>query len=201
MPILGDATVVVARLTRSTSNALRVQLNTPDGAELARAQQKGGAAVLLGFKNGGNGDYKLSNAAGDELRIAVAGTTTITRQNTPVGKVVPADGAAPFEDGDGNMLAVVLPHAGSKADSAWHHRILSPTGHDLGVLSLMTVHTGWNGIEAETTQWLLNENVGSLKAPSAGARLKLGAPVTPALGDVLAAACVDFSVLPRGYLA
>ena len=58
-----------------------------------------------------------------------------------------------------------------------------------------------DGIDAETTQCLLNENVGSLKAPSAGARLKIGALVTPALGDVLAAACVDFSVLPRGYLA
>ncbi len=138
--------------------------STPPTAPNWRAQQKGGA----------------SNAAGDELRIAVAGTTIITRQNTPVGKVVPADGAARFEDGDGDVLAVVLPHAGSKADSVWHHRILSPAGHDLGVLTLMTVHTGWNGIEAETTQWLLNENVGSLKAPSAGARLKIGAPVTPA---------------------
>lgn len=29
--------------------------------------------------------------------------------------------------------------------------------------------------------------------------LTLAAPVNPYLGDVLAAACVDFSVLPRGY--
>ena len=78
-------------------------------------------------------------------------------------------GPARFEDGDGNMLAVVLPRAGSKADKAWHHRILSPAGHNLGILTLMTVHTGWNGIQAETTQWLLNEDVGSLKAPSADA--------------------------------
>lgn len=144
--------------------------------------------MLLGFKNGGKGDYKLSNASGDELRIAVAGTTTITRQNTTVGKVVPADGAARFEDGGGNVLAVVLPHAGSKADGAWHHRILSPSGHDLGVLTLMTIDTGWSDIEAEAVQLLTNHNVATLKAPSAGARLKLGAPV-------------DFSVLPRGYLA
>jgi hypothetical protein len=59
---LETATVVVARLIRSTSNALRVQLATPDGTELARAQQKGGAAVLLGFKNGGKGDYTLASA-------------------------------------------------------------------------------------------------------------------------------------------
>ncbi len=53
MPILGNATVVAARVTRATSNALRIELTTPDGAELARAQQKGGVGVLLGFKNGG----------------------------------------------------------------------------------------------------------------------------------------------------
>lgn len=200
MPILGDATVVVARVTRSMSNALRVQLATPDGAELAHARQKGGAAVLLGLKNGGNGDHTLSGASGDELRIAVAGTTTITRRDMPVGRILPADGAARFEDGSGNMLATVLAHAGSKADSAWHHRILSPAGHDIGVLTLMTVHTGWSDIEAEAIQLLTNRNVAALKAPSAGARLKLDAPVAPALGDVLAAACVDFSVLPRGYV-
>jgi hypothetical protein len=151
MPILGDATVVIALLTRSTSNALRVQLTTPDGTELAHARQKGGAAVLLGYKNGGKGDYTLSNTAGDELRIAVARTTTVTKQNTPVGKIAPADGAARFETGGGTTLAVVEPHTGSKADSAWHHRILSPAGNELGVLTLMRAQNGWSGIAAETT--------------------------------------------------
>jgi hypothetical protein len=65
----------------------------------------------------------------------------------------------------------------------------------------MRAQKGWTGIAAETTLWLLNENVGALKAPSAGALLQLHAPVGPALDDVLAAACVDFSVLPRGYIA
>jgi hypothetical protein len=201
MPILGDQTVVAARVTRATSNALRVELTTPDGAELARAQQKGGVGVLLGFKNGGKSDYTLSGAAGDELRLAVAGTTTVTNQGTPVGKIVPSDGAARLEDGGGTVLAVIRPHAGAKADSAWHHPILSPTGDELGVLTLMTVHTGWHDIEFETVQLLSNTNIATLKAPSAGAMLQLRAPLAPALGDMLAAACVDFSVLPRGYIA
>ncbi|WP_102418373.1 hypothetical protein [Mycobacterium sp. 4858] len=201
MSILGDATVVLARLTRSTSNALRVALNTPDGTELARAQQKGGAAVLFGFKNGGKGEYKLSSAAGDELKIAVAATTTITNGSTPVGRIVPVDGAAQLEDGGGTVLAVVQPHTGHKADSAWHHRLLSPTGQAIGVLTLMTVHTGWSDIESDAIMLLTGRNVATLKAPSAGAMLTLAAPVPPQLGDVLAAACVDFSVLPRGYIA
>ncbi|MGB9308229.1 MAG: hypothetical protein ACLPXZ_27155 [Mycobacterium sp.] len=56
MPILGNATTVAAQLTKAASNALRVQLATSDGTELGRAQQKGGAAVLFGFKNGGKSD-------------------------------------------------------------------------------------------------------------------------------------------------
>ncbi len=188
-------------MTRSTSNALRIQLTGTDGKELANARQKGGAAVLLGFKNGGKGDYTLSSASGEEFRIAVAATTTITRQDMPVGRIAPANGAARFEDGGGTVLAVVEPHTGSKADGAWHHRIVSPSGNELGVLTLMTVHTGWSDIESEAIQLLTNHNVATLKAPSAGALLQLNAPVAAQLGDVLAAACVDFSVLPRGYIA
>ncbi|MCV7091570.1 hypothetical protein, partial [Mycobacterium interjectum] len=64
-----------------------------------------------------------------------------------------------------------------------------------------TVHTGWRDIETEAIQLLSNQNIATLKAPSAGAMLKLRAPAAPQLGDMLAAACVDFSVLPRGYIA
>ena len=139
MPILGDATVVIARVARSTSNALRVQLTTPDGTELAHAQQKGGVAVLLGYKTGGKSTYTLSSAAGDELRIAVGKTTTVTSQNTPIGKIVPADGAVRFESGGGTVLAVVQPHSGSKADAgatarATGNTIVASSG---GLIALM----------------------------------------------------------------
>ena len=82
-----------------------------------------------------------------------------------MGKIAPADGVARVESGSGTVLAVVQPHAGSKSDGAWHHRMISPAGKELGVLTLITVHDGWNGIAAETTQWILNQNGGSLKAP------------------------------------
>ena len=192
---------MAARVSRATSNALRIELTAADGTELARAQQKGGVGVLLGFKNGGKSEYTLSGAAGDELRLAVAGTTSVTNHDSTVGRIVPADGAARLEDGGGSVLAVIRPHAGSKADGAWHHPVLSPKGDELGVLTLMTVHTGWSDIETEAIQLLTNHNVATLKAPSAGAMLRLRAPVNAWLGDMLAAACVDFSVLPRGYIA
>ena len=39
--------------------------------------------------------------------------------------------------------------------------LLSPAGHELGVLTLMTVHTGWSDIESEAIQLLSNHNVAS----------------------------------------
>ena len=111
------------------------------------------------------------------------------------------DGAARLEDGAGTILAVVQPHSGFKADRAWHHRILSPAGDELGVLTLITVHTGWRDIDSEAMQLLFDYNINVQKTPSAGALLQLRAPVAAEFGDVLAAACVDFSVLPRGYVA
>ena len=122
--------------------------------------------MLFGFKNGGKSDYTLSGADGDELRIAVAGTTTITRQDSPVGRIAPADGAARLEDGGGTVLAVVQPHSGFKADRAWHHRILSPAGDEIGVLTLITVHTGWRDIDSEAMQLLFDYNVNAQKTPS-----------------------------------
>jgi hypothetical protein len=202
VPILGDATVVAAKVSRSLANALRVQLTTPDGVELAHAQQKGGLGVLLGFKNGGKATYTFSAASDEALQIDVGGTTTITNPDRIVGKIVPADGAARFENAAGAVLAVVRPHVGFKADNAWHHPIFTPAGQELGVLTLMRVRTSWADIEEDIYQQLLHYSYArSLKAPSAGVLLKLSAPVGPELGDVLAAACVDFSVLPRGYIA
>jgi hypothetical protein len=126
VPILGDATVVAAKLSRSVSNALRVQLTTPSGIELAHAQQKGGVGVLLGFKNGGTATYTVSAANGEALQIDVAGTTTVTNSDRILGKIVPADDAARFENAAGAVLAVLRPHVGFKADNAWHHPILTP---------------------------------------------------------------------------
>jgi hypothetical protein len=99
------------------------------------------------------------------------------------------------------VLAVIQPHSGFKADRTWHHGIVSPAGDELGFLTLMTVHTGWRDIDSEAMQLLFDYNVNTQKLPSAGALLRLRTPVAPVLGDVMAAACVDFSVLPRGYVA
>ena len=61
--------------------------------------------------------------------IAVAETTTITTQNTPAGKIDPADGAARMEDGGGTVPAVVRPHAGHTLAAACVDFSVLPRGH------------------------------------------------------------------------
>ena len=198
MAILGSATSVAAKVGRAKSNAITVELKNDAGADIGSARQKGGAAVLFGFKNGGGGEYTLT-AGSDELVIAVGGTTTISRNGTTIGKIVPSDGAVRFEDGGGTVLGAVRPYAGKKSDDPWVHQLVSPQGAELGALNLTRSHTTL--MDAYDDIFLADTVYSTRKLPSAGTMLQLHAPVHDVLGDVLVAACVDFAVLPRGYLA
>lgn len=200
MAILGDTTQLVGHVGRAKSNALTMSLSTSSDTGIASARQKGSAGVLFGFKNGGRGDYHLS-AGDDVLDIAVAGTTTIRRGDLTIGRIVPADGAARIEDGNDNVIAVIHGHAGSKNDDAWSQQLTGPDGASLGALTLVRRTAGFNDLY----KWLvaevwLNLNVNQ-RAPSAGVVLALDAPVPAHVGDLLAAACVDAAMLPRGYVA
>jgi hypothetical protein len=200
MAFLGENTNLVGHVRRAKSNALTMALSTSADKEVAAARQKGGAGVLFGFKNGGRGDYFLS-AGDDVLDIAVAGTTTIRRGELTIGRIVPADGAARIEDGNNNVVAVIHGHEGSKNDDAWIQRLTASDGTSMGALTLVRRTAGFQDLY----KWLvaevwLNLNVNQ-RAPSAGVVLALDAPVPEHEGDLLAAACVDAAMLPRGYLA
>jgi len=200
MSILQDRTNMSARVSRAASNALKVDLQVQDGVIAAHARQKGGVGVLLGFKNGGKANYSLEGK-GVHIDIDVAATSTVTRDGSVLGRIVGKDSAAQIEDAGGSVLAHISPHQGPKSDSAYIHPLTAASGERLGSLTVMRTSAGWSTVEV--MEWLsMIDFVGSgLKAPSAGALLKLERPVDDVLGDVLAAALVDASVLPRVYLA
>ena len=200
MAILGSATTVAAKVGRTKANALTVEFKDGAGKEFGKAKQKGSAGVLFGFRNGGKSSYTLT-AGSDELAVDVASTTTISRGGTAIGKIVPADGACRIEDGAGTVLAVVRPFAGLKADDPWVHPLLTPQGSEFGTLDLLRSHTSWGDVVDDIINWDLELTGQALKVPTSGAMLKLAAPVHDVLGDLLVAACVDFTVLPRGYIA
>jgi hypothetical protein len=198
MSILGERLSLAARVSRAKNNALKVDLQTQEGEVAAEARQKGGAAVLFGFKNGGKGNYTV-DAKGVHLDVAVAATTSVTRDGEQLGKILGLGTAARIVDAGGTVLADINPHQGSKADAAWTHALTAPGGASIGSITLMRNGTGWGDFLLWTTTW--DMAVLSLKTPSAGALLQLDAPVDDTLSDLLAAACVDVCVLPRGYIA
>jgi hypothetical protein len=190
-----------ARVGRATSNALKVDLQVEDGVIAAHARQKGSVGVLLGFKNGGKASYTLE-AKGVHLDIDVAATTSVSRAGAPLGKIVGLGSSARIDDVGGTVLAEINPHQGAKSDDAFVHRLTTPAGASLGELTLMRTSAGWHIID-DVLDWAAGWYVTttSLKAPSAGATLKLDAPVPDVLGDLLCAALVDACVPPRGYVA
>lgn len=200
MSILGNRMSLSARVHRATSNALIVTYSDPGGAEVATGRQKGGVAVLLGFRNGGRAAYAIEGG-GTRLEVAVAATTTVSRDGAALGSIVGEGGSARIESAAGELLARVQPYEGAKADPAWSHRLTGPQGEPAGTLTLMRTAGGWglDDFVHWTATWDMT-GVGA-RAPSAGASLQLPAPPGDVLADLLVAALLDFSTLPRGYIA
>ena len=125
----------------------------------------------------------------------VAGTTTVSESGTEIGKLVPHDGAARFDDPTGAVLAYLRPHVGHKASEPWRHPILTPHGQSLGTLTLFPTSSA-----AELREYLdrivdqvildLDINYTTLRLPALGSVLDLQEPVAGRLGDLLAGTLV-----------
>jgi hypothetical protein len=100
-----------------------------------------------------------------------------------------------------SRLAQIDPYEGAKADPAWSHRLSGPHGEPVGTLTLMRTAGGWS--MQDFVHWTATWDMAGLgaKAPSAGASLQLQAPAGEELADLLVAALLDISTLPRGYIA
>jgi hypothetical protein len=198
MSILGDRLEIAARVSRAKNNTLIVTCNDKAGAEVAVGKQKGGAAVLFGFKNGGKGDYTI-DGGGTQLAVSVAATTTVSRDGQPLGSIVGEGKSARIESAGGTVLAHINPFAGNRADVAWPHPLTKPNGAPLGTLTLMRTVQAWteSNLEYLIIEWDMTGL--AMKTPSAGAALALDAQSDDILGDLLVAALVDATTLPRGY--
>jgi hypothetical protein len=200
MSILGDRLGLAARVTRAKNNSLVVTCSDAGGSEAAVGRQKGGAAVLFGFKNGGKAAYTVEGG-GTRLEVAVAGTTKVSRDGTVLGSIVGEGTSARIESAGGSALATIGPFDGNRNDPAWPHPLSSPDGSPIGTLTLMRLATGWSF--DKLLMWTVTWDMAGMpaKMPSAGALLQLDGPVPEILGDLLVAALVDVSTLPRGYVA
>jgi hypothetical protein len=200
MSILGDHLSLSARVHRAKNNALVVTYSDHIGRDVAVGRQKSSTAVLLGFKNGGKASYTIEGNA-TRLDVAVAATSKISRNGAALGSIVGQGSSARIESAASTSLAQIHPYEGAKADPAWSHGLTGPQGEPIGTLTLMRTVGGW-GLQ-DFLDWTATWDMAGigLKAPSAGAYLHLEAPPDEALADLLVAALLDFSTLPRGYIA
>ncbi len=200
MSILGDRLSLSARVHRARNNALTVTYSDPVGVELATGKQKSSAAVLFGFKNGGKAAYTIEGG-GTHLDVAVAATTTVSRDGAVLGSIVGRGSSARIESAAATLLADIHPYDGAKADPAWSHKLTGPDGEPIGTLTLMRTAGGWS--LQDFVSWTATWDMTGLgaKTPSAGASLQLDAPAADVLADLLVAALLDVATLPRGYIA
>ena len=167
---------------------------------MAVGKQKSSAAVLLGFKNGGRAAYTVESGA-TRLDVAVAGTTRVSRNGAALGSIVGQGSSARIESAAASLLAQIRPYEGAKADPAWSHKLTGPDDEPIGTLTLMRTVGGWS--MQDFARWTATWDMVGLgaNAPSAGASLQLEAPAEDVLADLLVAALLDVSTLPRGYIA
>lgn len=187
-------------MQRAKNNALVVTYSDQIGTDVAVGKQKSSAAVLFGFKNGGKAAYTIEGNA-TSLDVAVAATTKVSRDGAALGSIVGQGTSARIESASATVLAQIHPYDGAKADPAWSHRLTTAQGEPIGTLTLMRTVGGW-GLQ-DFVNWTATWDMTGvgLKAPSAGAYLQLEAPVGEELADLLVAALLDVSTLPRGYIA
>jgi len=156
--------------------------------------------VLLGFKNGGT-KTSFTIAAGEStLDVSVGDTTAVAKGGAPLGSIVGEQTSARIESAGGTVLAHINPCV-DPLGGAWSHPLTAANGSPLGTLTLMRTIESWSVGDFLYWASTLDRTGQSLKPPSAGAVLQLTAPVSEVLGDLLIAALLDVSTLPRGYQA
>ncbi len=198
MGLLGSTTTVAAQTGRKLNNSLTLEFKTSATDTLATAVQKGSAAVLLGFKNGGAGSYAIgSDSGGLAVTCATSRTTAADRSGHVIGWIEKDEaGDGVVRRADGAVVARVVGHPeDQRKDATWSYALVEPSGAPLGRLTWMRTATTFDlvGEVVDTSIWW--DRAGApLKVPSLGIHLALDHPVDAATGDLLLALCVDVSL-------
>lgn len=207
MSVLGDRTVVDARVGRKLDNALTLTYRSGPGEPFATATQGGGRlGILLGFKNGGSGTHLVEGSAGaGMLRVECLRdrpTVVSTGEGHPVGAIARGEGADLVDPSGSTLARLIDDPGGHRGVDAFVLAVVDPAGARLGTFSIVRTLGAYSLLNdvIETSIWW--DRAGQpLKAPLLGAVISLKAPVSGPIGDLLVAACADVCLGLRGYTA
>ena len=212
--------IIDGRISRKTSNGLKMAFAQAEGESLALAIQSLGdgkgakVGMLFGFKNGGPGKHGLTYPDGRTIFIQ-------SREQKP-SLITDADGA---EIATVNRVAkgaqdasVAVGPSGETivrftsdpvepmTPEVFKALLTDAAGNDLGRLHVIRKSTGWKTLSdvldsAWTTYVWWDQAGQSLPFLVLGTRLILLREPTPLERDVLLAACVDIAIGIRPYIA
>jgi hypothetical protein len=207
-------TIIEGRVVHKTSNALQITFHNGPGDPLGVGVQgaddgKGKKfGTLLGFKNGGTGNHRLTYGDGEVVRIASKeqaptvlcrgdGTHFATIERGPTSSAVMADG--------GDLFTFVPDPDEAMTLELFRVIVNTPSGERVGRLDVIRREGGWTlsrAVDAAWKEYLWFDHAGrALPVPILGTRLTLDRPPTDVERDVLLGACIDLAIGLRPYIS
>lgn len=211
--------VIDGRISRKTSNKLKMTFHEGDGEPLAEALQSSGdgkgakLGMLFGFKNGGPGRHGLTFQDGRQIFVhsREQQPTLITESDgadlAVVNRVAKGtDRSIAVNAGGATVLQFTSDPVEPVTSDVFRVVITDAAGADLGRLHVIRKAGGWKTmsdvIDSAWNTYVWWDRAGApLPVLVLGTRLILLREVTPLERDVLFSACVDLAVGMRPYIA
>jgi len=209
--------VIDGRISRKTSNGLRLTFHEGDGDPLATAVQSGGdgkgakLGVLFGFKNGGPGRHSLTFADGRALIVQSREQkpTLITAGDTEIAVVnrvaKGAERSSAVAANGAEIVHFTSDPVEARTPELFRIVVTDAAGGDLARLHVIRKADGWKSLsdvlDSAWNTYVWWDRAGApLPVQVLGTRLILLRPPTPLERDVLLAACVDLAIGLRPYI-
>jgi hypothetical protein len=207
-------TVIEGRVVHKTSNALQITFHDGPGDPLGIGVQGAGDgkgkkfATLLGFKNGGAGNHRLTYGDGEVVGIASKERqpTVLSRGGgTPFATIERGPTSSAVLVGGGGVCTFVPDPDEAETLELFRVVVNTPSGDRLGRLDVIRREGGWTlsrAIDAAWDEYIWWDHAGRrLPVPILGTRLTLDRPPTGVERDVLLGACVDIAIGLRPYIS
>lgn len=205
--------LIDGRVVHKASNALKITFQDGPGDPLAVGEQgvndgKGKRfATLLGFKNGGTGNHRLTLRDGTAIQVASKdgapseftrpdGTTLATAHRGASTTVVASGGGA--------LLTISADPVEAKTPDLFRLQVVDPAGRPVAELDVIRKIAGWSlarsliALDNELIWW--GQAGQPLPVPILGARIVGLRPLSEVERDVLLCVCVDITIGLRPYI-
>jgi len=207
--------LIDGRCTHKTSNALKITfMDGPDGTPLAVGEQgvndgKGKKfATLLGFKNGGTGNHRLTLRDGSSINVASleGKPTEFTRADgTTLGTAVRGATSQVMGAGGNVVLTITSDPVEARTPDLFRVKVADASGAPLAAVDIIRKASGWSLahqlVRLDMALYWWDHAGQSLPIPILGARIAAFRDFSDLERDLILAVCVDIVIGLRPYIA